>query len=425
VTVGEGASDVAAELSLGAHGPISITGDARDTSVMSMLTSTRTYEPHVVSLLQSVLTPASVVLDIGANIGVHTLVASTLAREGRVFAFEPSTHHLEYLARNVAANGATNVVIERVAVMDVPGVVVLSMPKTFQAGSFISSDQREGLVEEVPAITIDHWARGAGVDSCDFVKIDIEGCEQLALAGAAESLRRWQPLLLVECNAVTQRRFRSMSLGPLFAALRQISRDLYALRASGELERLCSFDHLDRLVRDDGLVDVLCVPPRRRPALRGILGSWRRAVPAYASLLARHNRWRRPARTTLHDPSYDLEFEFDPELTPLRVSSGDVVRIPVKIHNTGPLWMSDQFAPGPTYLSYRWVANGDIVDGVGGPRTSFDSLRPGASAPVVLRVEADRPPGEYLLDVGVVQQDAAWLVDLAPRLACRVPITIM
>ncbi len=297
------------------------------------------------------------------------------------------------------------------------------MPETFQAGSFVSSHHREGVVEHVPAITIDWWARGERLDRCDFMKVDVEGCERFVLAGAKDTIERFQPLLLVECNAVTQRRFRSESLRPLYRDLGRVARDRYALRPDGSLQRLLSYDHLDRLVRDGGLVDVLCVPPSRRAALAG-LGSWRHALLSYARLGATHNRFRCPSRTVVYDPSYDLDLDltaFDP---PLRAAPGDRLRIPVKIRNTGRLWLSDRFSPGPTTLSYRWSRAGVPLDGVGGPRTSFGRLRPGTERSVVLRVDVDRDPGRYELDIGVVQQDIAWLVDLAPALARRLPIIV-
>jgi FkbM family methyltransferase len=411
--------DLVVEFDAGVGRPLRITGDARDTSVMAVMAGTGGYEPDIVAVLRRVVRRDSVVLDVGANIGVHTVTAATLCPDGHVYAFEPSSHHARYLRRNVAENQLPNVTVEQVAVMHEAGTVEVNMPETYQAGAYIAAGHHEGVVETVTADSLDAWAERAGVERCDLLKLDVEGCERLVLAGGRRSLARWQPLLLVECNAVTQRRFRHESLAPLFDDLRTFAPAMYAIGAGGRLDRVLSAGHLDRRATDGGLVDVLCVPPPRRDTVAGG-GSVVAALRNDFRLRARFNRWRRPAHAIVHDPSYRLE------VTPgtLEMARGERTSLAVTVHNTGRLWLSDAYEPNPARLSYRWVRDGAIVDGVGGPRTSFGSLRPGAHRRVELDVVADREPGSYELDVGVVQEDFAWLVDLAPDCRCRIPVTV-
>jgi hypothetical protein len=67
-----------------------------------------------VNLLKSILEPEHVFFDVGANIGVFTLIAARRVKDGRVHAFEPSEFHLKKLQRNVKINGFQNVVINPV-----------------------------------------------------------------------------------------------------------------------------------------------------------------------------------------------------------------------------------------------------------------------------------------------------------------------
>jgi FkbM family methyltransferase len=413
------ARDTTVEFDAGLAQRLRITGDAGDTSVMATLAQAHTYEPFIVDALRRVLRPTDVVLDVGANIGVLTVVAAKLCASGRVFAFEPSPHHLRYLRANVGANAVANVSVEETAVMDAPGEVLLNRPETFQAGSYVATAHREGIAERVRATTLDEWCVERAITRCDLVKIDVEGCERLVLTGARELLARHRPYLLVECNAVTQRRFRGEGIGPLYDDLTSYASRVYALRNGERPQRVRSAAHLDRLATPGGLVDVLCVPegrpwdPARFENARSIVAS--------AALALHYNRWRRPPRSITHDPSYCI----DVDQRELYAARGEHLRVPVTIHNTGRLWLSDRFDRNPTFLSYRWVHDGVVLDDVGGPRTSFGTLRPFTGRRYVdLAVDVDRDPGAYELDVGVVQQDLAWLVALAPAVECRMPITV-
>jgi FkbM family methyltransferase len=399
---------------------VRIEGDPDDTSVMAVLSATQAYEPHVVRFLRHVVTRDSVVLDVGANIGVHTVVAALLCPDGHVYAFEPGSHHRTFLERNVERNGLRNVTVVPAPLMDAAVPVVLNMPATFQAGAWISTEAREGVTEPTVATTLDAWAEQHRIERCDVVKVDVEGCERLVLGGGARALQRWQPLLLVECNAVTQRRFRGESLAPLARDLQRFGRELYALGERGPLRRVLSPSHLEALASDGGVVDVVAVPDARRDAVAGIVGSRALAVRSFAALRWRSNRWRRPPNALVHDPHYQLDIA----ASSLQARRGDRVRVGVTVHNTGRQWLSDAYRTNPTFLSYRWVRGGEVLDGVGGPRVSFGSLRPGASSTVDLDVVVDREPGDYELDVGVIQEAVAWLVDLAPVNRCRLPITV-
>jgi FkbM family methyltransferase len=408
------------EFDAGFENPLRVEGDATDTSVLAALAHSRTYEPEIVGLFHALLTPDDVVLDVGANIGLLSIVAARLCPRGHVYAFEPSSHHREFLRRNVDRNATGNVTVVPYAVLDVAGVVELSRPETYQAGSFIAPGVREGTVEPVGAIALDDWAEEHGLDRCDVVKLDIEGSERLALRGARRLLARFAPILLVECNAVTLRRFRHEGVEPLFRDLLAYGGACYAVRPDGALEPLRSAAQLDRLVTARGLVDVLCVPRSRRSRVRARRRSKRAARRADLWARLRSNRWHAPPDALVHDPSYRIDVRHKA----LDVRVGDEVRLPITIHNTGRFWLSDQYAPHCATASYRWVRAGAIVDGVGGPRTSIGALRPGTRRRLELTIVVDREPGRYELDIGVVQEDFAWLVDLAPHTRCRVPVIV-
>jgi len=159
------------------------------------------YEPENLELLLDLIgrIKEPVVLDIGANIGNHTLAFAT--RAASVHAFEPIPAIYQLLHDNVAANGLAHVHTHPVALSDTAGTATIYMVKqgNFGASSF---DQRANGVEpvEVNKQTGDEFVRQHGLGRIDFIKIDVEAHEVYVLRGLMETLRRDLPWLTMEWN---------------------------------------------------------------------------------------------------------------------------------------------------------------------------------------------------------------------------------
>ncbi|CDR35227.1 FkbM family methyltransferase [Criblamydia sequanensis] len=139
-------------------------------------------------------------LDIGANIGTHTLFfADAVGENGVVIAFEPQRLIFQLLLANIAINNVLNVFACQMALGDVMGRVKLVPVNYLTPGNFggVSVEKREeGLnffnsVEEVP---IDHL----NLKKVDLIKIDVEGYETRVLEGGKKTIEKLRPLLYVE-----------------------------------------------------------------------------------------------------------------------------------------------------------------------------------------------------------------------------------
>jgi len=131
------------------------------------------------------LRPGDVVLDVGANVGLTTLVASrAVGDSGKVYAFEPHPAVFAYLEDNLALNGAGNVVAENVALGDRDGTVCISDMRS-DDHNFI---ERSGAGLEVPERRLDRL--DTGESRVALLKIDVEGYERFVLEGAAQTLER-------------------------------------------------------------------------------------------------------------------------------------------------------------------------------------------------------------------------------------------
>ena len=135
--------------------------------------------------------PGEVVYDIGANVGLHTLLFSRLVGErGQVFAFEPSPDTAALLAEHVRINGKKNVTIIQKAIAG------RSAEMRFSTGE--DSRQRRldtGGEATVLSVTLDEMVRDLPPPHC--IKMDIEGAEVEALQGAAECFQRYRPKLFL------------------------------------------------------------------------------------------------------------------------------------------------------------------------------------------------------------------------------------
>lgn len=157
-----------------------------------------TYEPATGNLISLSLRPGFVAMDIGANIGVHTLrMARAVGESGRVISFEPMPHLQNKLQANIRLNRLESIVETiAVAVSDAAGETKMSGSEdTFNQGTGRMDDQGGTTVE---VITGDSKVQELGLTQLDLIKIDIEGYEMKAIQGLAESIARFKPRLLVE-----------------------------------------------------------------------------------------------------------------------------------------------------------------------------------------------------------------------------------
>jgi FkbM family methyltransferase len=162
------------------------------------------YEPNELALLDHTVKPGMIVLDGGASEGAYALFLGALVGEaGRVIAVEPSPRELQRLQANIALNRMAQVTVVRAALTDQAGEVELLVAERTHAGQntlggFVYPGVAAAGSVRTPATTIDTLIETQNLTALDVIKLDLEGTELRALAGAHETLRRWRPLLLFE-----------------------------------------------------------------------------------------------------------------------------------------------------------------------------------------------------------------------------------
>jgi FkbM family methyltransferase len=148
--------------------------------------------------LGQILKSGDVVIDVGANIGTHTVFFSKkVAAEGMVYAFEPQRITFEFLCANLALNGLLNVVPLQNGAGDQLGEIIVPVLNPSIAQNFaalkIEGHAAGDLVKVLPLDALE-------LKRCNLIKIDVEGMELKVLQGAEKTIRDHRPLLFVENN---------------------------------------------------------------------------------------------------------------------------------------------------------------------------------------------------------------------------------
>lgn len=215
------------------------------------------------ALVAAQVSRASTVVDVGANIGLSTILLARSAQ--RVIAFEPSPANVGYLRRNLASNGIANVEVVAAAMSDRPGTLRFHVAQ-FGAGSHVVAPGHvlgnAVATIEVPAVTLDD----ALTVPVSFIKIDAEGHEPDVLAGARAVLARDRPLIYTEVNVWCLSAFSGHSPG---AFVRTLFRAFEVGTASqdGQVAPIpdgYGFLH-DLIVHNKGMADIVLRPRTDMP----------------------------------------------------------------------------------------------------------------------------------------------------------------
>jgi len=153
-----------------------------------------TYEFDKQHLFERTITQGSIVFDLGGHVGIYALLASELVgSNGKVFVFEPMPRNLFYLKEHLRLNHASNVVVIEAAVSNKRGVVSFDEGSSSFTGHIVATDGKL----KVKTVVLDELISTGEIPIPDYLKIDIEGAEALALSGAKSMLVKFHPTIFL------------------------------------------------------------------------------------------------------------------------------------------------------------------------------------------------------------------------------------
>ena len=211
------------------------------------------HEPET-PYLADLLSGAPVCLHVGASDGRHSYVMTQVAPQARIYAFEPSAFTFEVLKVCMTWHGiADRVTAVPAAVWDRTGEMLLVIPKKLSgrmghSWAYVAETAPEGEarpdidvsgaeLQPTQVVSLDDFCAREGLDRVDFIRMDIEGAELKALAGARHILDRDRPHILLEIHpAMLQQRFGGTA-DQVFAFLRERGYRMFALQGDRLEER--------------------------------------------------------------------------------------------------------------------------------------------------------------------------------------------
>ena len=222
-----------------------------------------------------------VCFDIGANLGIHTIVMSKLAPQGSVVAFEASRQNFNFLLRNIEENGIRNVSPHHCALWNTEGHLNLTFVNELAGCAFVCNDDALGnglekirsvvtadwaqttamhvSEEVVDCMRLDAWVAKNEVPRLDFIKLDVEGAEARVLEGAAGVISRFRPLLITEYNPACAVKYFGASENDYFGLLSEIFPFRYLIQEGGRLARIDHYNILREILRSGkGWEDLMC-----------------------------------------------------------------------------------------------------------------------------------------------------------------------
>lgn len=142
-----------------------------------------------------------IILDIGANIGYYSLLASKrIGSEGNIYAFEAAPETFRKLSDNIQRNGIENILAYNLAITNSRGTIDLHIADIRNTGmsSIAAFADESGETVTVPSDTIDNFASDHSLNRVDRIKIDVEGAEMMVLRGMEQTLRKCMPVIHIE-----------------------------------------------------------------------------------------------------------------------------------------------------------------------------------------------------------------------------------
>jgi len=172
-----------------------------------------TFELAELEFVGKYLRPNSKVIDIGANVGLFTVLMSVgLRNSGSVWAFEPVPLNIERLKKNLNLNDVKNTRIFPYALGEKNGQNILHLANDSAYNSFVNVESRlsdgKDIVVEIKELD-DLWDNSYR-PQISFIKIDVEGFELEVLKGATRLIKQCLPTMLIEANTLEQ--FESLFL---------------------------------------------------------------------------------------------------------------------------------------------------------------------------------------------------------------------
>lgn len=209
----------------------------------SLVVYTRLPEYWEMNFLLDNLNELSTFIDVGANIGVYTLLAASKIKKGKIFSFEIDPRALKNLYENIRLNDLGNrvEVIEKV-VSDKNGYESFVFSKESEVSHILTDEKENKNISKIASIKLDDFIDSRKIRFVDFLKIDVEGAEYKVLKGLSKTLKgKRVGMILFELNSNLTR--YGAGSNDVFNLLSGFGYKVYSFLNNGKLKRIKNVEY--------------------------------------------------------------------------------------------------------------------------------------------------------------------------------------
>lgn len=245
----------------------SIDGPDDDQSVTGIVKESGAYEDWIWRNVVGLLASDDICIDVGANIGVTTLILSSRVVKGHIYAIEPNPLLAGFLQMNLLKNVVGNATVHRIGFGSACGVASLSVHDKdggydYGGGQIVD----ENIVipgtshTRIRVVDMDGWVENMRIARIDFIKIDVEGFELEVVRGGVKTIARFRPRVVIEYFPEKLRRIsRNADHGLVVLLLRTFPFVYRIDRFTMTLMRVRSYAQLRaQMMTGHGVEDLLC-----------------------------------------------------------------------------------------------------------------------------------------------------------------------
>jgi len=179
--------------------------DFDDCYIRNHMMSGRVYEHHIINgMLKEYVEKSKYIVDVGANIGCHTISYAGMNPEARIWSFEPQKKLFDLLNTNVNLNGYTDRIHlhncglgHKECTLEMQGLDTVE-DKAHMGWNKGGLGIGKGG-EKLDVKTLD----SLDLPGLDYMKIDVEGAEGLVIQGGQETIKKFKPVICFEHNHTT------------------------------------------------------------------------------------------------------------------------------------------------------------------------------------------------------------------------------
>ena len=174
-----------------------------DSISREIVTTNNFFEIADLTTLRAYIPEKAVILDIGANIGNHSMYWALQNNAEMIYSFEPQEHIFNILQKNIEINNIKNIKAFNMALgkHSTKGAYTAGNYNNGGMGNFGGQEIIENAQGTVVIKSLDDVISGENISKIDFIKCDVEGFEFNVLLGAEKTLIKYKPLIFVEVFA--------------------------------------------------------------------------------------------------------------------------------------------------------------------------------------------------------------------------------